>query len=78
MTGVGMRERLMVRLIEWRYRLTKRRERLLMALVWKLPRSIVMWSTVRVIANATTGAHSNQVVPELTAMEALERWEYGR
>jgi hypothetical protein len=33
-----------------------------------------MWAAVRVIANATTGEHGNQVVPELTAMEALNRW----
>jgi hypothetical protein len=70
-----MRERLIVRLLEWRYQLSKRRERLLMAFVWRLPRSVVMWATVRVIANATTGEYRNQIVPELTAMDALQRWD---
>jgi len=40
-----------------------------------LPKSLVGWCAIRVIANATTGEYSNQVVPELTAMEALDRWK---
>lgn len=39
-----------------------------------LPRRLVMWCAVRVILNATHGEHENQVVPELTAMDALQRW----
>jgi len=27
------------------------------------------------MSNATTGEYNNQIVPDLTAMEALERWE---
>lgn len=65
----------MVTIAEMRWRLTKARERTVMKVVWKLPRTIVMWSTVRVIANATTGDYRNQVVPELTAMDALRRWD---
>ena len=43
-------------------------------LAWLLPRSVVYWCSVRLIANATQGEHSNQIVPELSAMDALERW----
>jgi hypothetical protein len=43
--------------------------------VWKLPKSIILWSTIRLVANATTGKYENTIVPELTAMEALKRWE---
>lgn len=67
----------MVTIAEMRWRLTKARERAVMKVVWKLPRTVVMWSTVRVIANATTGDYRNQVVPELTAMDALRRWDEG-
>ena len=51
------------------------KEKTVISLVWILPKSIVYWCTVRLIANATTGKHSSQVVPELTAMDALKRWE---
>lgn len=61
--------------METKYWMRKRYERWLRVIVWRLPRSIVMWSTIRVISNATTGPYANQVVPELTAMEALRRWD---
>ena len=47
----------------------------MMALAWWLPRKLVMWCFIRVVANATQGKWSSQVVPELTAMDALQRWE---
>jgi hypothetical protein len=62
-------------MFELKYNLKRRTEKAAMALVWKLPKKFVMWCAIRVIANATTGKYSNQVVPDLTAMEALARWE---
>jgi len=59
----------------YRYQLRKRWERVLRGVVWRLPRSLVMWSTVRVILHASNGPYANQVIPELTAMEALKRWD---
>jgi hypothetical protein len=50
-------------------------ERLQMKLVWMLPRWVIRWAVVRAIAHATTGEWSNQVVPELTAMDAMQRWD---
>jgi len=44
-------------------------------IAWKLPKQIVYWCAVRLISHATTGQYSNQVVPELLAMDALQRWE---
>jgi len=44
-------------------------------LAWKLPRKLVMWCAIRLIANATQGIWKNQIVPKLTAMEAMKRWE---
>lgn len=43
-------------------------------LAWKLPRCLVKWAFYRVVANATQGEHSGQVVPDLTAMDAGQRW----
>lgn len=62
-------------MVEVRYEATKLAEKLVMKVAWKLPKKLVMWCAVRVIAHATTGEYSNQVVPELGAMEALDRWD---
>lgn len=50
-------------------------ERLWMWLAWRLPRGLVKWAAVRLVAHATAGPYSGTVVPELTAMDALKRWE---
>jgi len=39
-----------------------------------LPRKLVYWAMVRAGVHATTGEHSSQEVPELTFMDALDRW----
>jgi len=44
-------------------------------LAWKLPRELVMWAAIRLGANATQGKWGHTVVPELTFMDALQRWE---
>lgn len=50
------------------------KERIQMAIAWSLPSWLVYWASVRLIAHATTGAHSSTVVPDLKAMDALNRW----
>jgi len=50
-------------------------DRFLQWIAWKLPRRLVMWCAIRLIAHATQGAFGNQEVPELTAMDALSRWD---
>ena len=50
------------------------RERLCMWIAWHLPKDIVGWCFSRVVGVATTGKYSSQVVPELTAADALKRW----
>jgi hypothetical protein len=44
-------------------------------IVWRLPRWMVYWSTIRLLAHATQGKYGNQIVPDLLAMDALKRWE---
>ncbi len=43
-------------------------------LAWKLPKNLVKWASIRLMVNATQGQYSTTVVPELTAMDALNRW----
>lgn len=50
------------------------KDKIAMWIAWRLPRRIASWAATRVIAHATTGKHSATVVPELTAMVALDRW----
>lgn len=49
-------------------------ERVLMWIAWHLPRKVVYWCSIRLMANETQGPYSSQIVPELKAMDALERW----
>jgi len=44
-------------------------------LSYHLPRKFIYFAAIRLIANATTGRYSSQIVPELTAMDAIKRWE---
>lgn len=60
---------------EIRYWFNRRAEAILRWVVWRLPRTIVYWSYIRVGAYATTGKYSNTIVPELSMMDALKRWD---
>ncbi len=42
---------------------------------WKMPKWLVYFCSIRLIAHATQGEYSGQIVPELYAMDALKRWE---
>lgn len=59
--------------VNWWYR--TRKEKAQFAIAWALPKWLVYFASIRLIAHATTGSYSNQVVPELNAMDALKRWE---
>jgi hypothetical protein len=50
-------------------------ERLWMQLAWVVPKRLAYWCAVRVGVNATQGKYSDQEVPALMFMQALERWE---
>ena len=43
-------------------------------IAWHLPKNLVKWCSVRLMSAATVGKYSHQVVPELTCIEALQRW----
>ncbi len=44
-------------------------------LAWMLPRKLVKWCAVRLMVHATAGQYSDQVVPDLRAIDALQRWD---
>ena len=47
-------------------------------LTWHvLPRHLITWCAIRVMASASTGQYRAQDIDKLTAMEALHRWEQG-
>lgn len=52
-------------------------DRIYQYLAWKMPKGLVKWCSVRLIANATMGKYSSIIVSDLTAMDALQRWEVG-
>lgn len=59
----------------YRYNIAKMKEKVWMWLAWKLPNTLVMWASIRLIAHATQGEYGSTIVPELSAMDALKRWE---
>jgi hypothetical protein len=43
-------------------------------MAWALPEGVAYWAAVRVMVHATGGKYSDQIVPDLKAFDALERW----
>jgi hypothetical protein len=58
-----------------RHDLSRKREGVIQAIVWRLPRSIVYWAAIRLGGHATTGKYGSQIVPDLYFTDALERWD---
>lgn len=51
------------------------KNKIAMWIAWHTPRRLVYWCAVRLHAHATQGPYECQVVPHLTALDALKRWE---
>ena len=43
--------------------------------VKRLPRKLVYWCGIVLLANGTAGKHGSTIVSELTVFDALDRWE---
>ena len=41
---------------------------------WMLPSGLVYWAAIRLIANATQGEYGNQIIGDLTALDAIGKW----
>lgn len=50
-------------------------DRIWLKLAWLVPRRLAYWCAIRIGAHATTGEYGHTIVPELTFMDALKRWE---
>lgn len=59
----------------WYCHVTRTRQAIPRKVAWLLPRQVAMWAYIRVAAHATTGEYANTVVPDITMMEALDRWD---
>ena len=50
-------------------------EKIMLWLVWRLPKSLVMWCGFRIGVHATQDEYGKTIVPDLTFMDAMKRWE---
>lgn len=62
-------------LYECKYNFYQLLEKTYKNLAFILPKRLVYWCSIRLIASVTQSQYSNQPVSELTAMDALKRWE---
>lgn len=62
-------------MIDFKYEYHKKIEKLWFWFIWKLPRKLIYFSAIRLGVNATIGEYENTVVPELTFIDALKRWD---
>ena len=62
-------------MINWEYEIRKRKEKLWLWFVFRLPKRLCYWVGIRLMAKATTGEYSTTIVSELTMMEAIKRNE---
>ena len=58
----------------WRYEISRLQEKLWIWLAWHLPKTLVKWTSIRLMAHATTGEYGSQETPSVTCVEALQRW----
>ena len=49
-------------------------ERIWIWIAWHLPKELVKWCAVRLMAHATTGQYGYVNTPATTIIEALQRW----
>lgn len=49
-------------------------EKVIMWIVWRLPKWLIYYAAIRLFAHATTGKYGDTVVPDLTMALACQRW----
>lgn len=60
---------------DWRYEVTRYREKAIMWIAWHLPKIIAYWAAIRVAGHATTGPYGDQHPDTVSVMDMLKRWE---
>lgn len=58
-----------------RHDLSRWAEKGKLRIAWLMPGWLVYWCAIRLMSVTTTGPYSNTVVPELTCLDALKRWD---
>ncbi len=58
-----------------KYLIAKYKEKFMCKIAWVVPKQLVYFCAVRLMAHATQGEYGSQIVSDLTAMDALKRWE---
>ena len=61
-------------MFEFKLMLKEVAEMIQIKIAWALPRKIVMWASIRLIANATQGAYGSEHPGDVSVMQALDRW----
>jgi hypothetical protein len=51
------------------------KENIAMWVAYRLPKRVLRWAYIRVVAHSTSGKYDTTIVPELGAMDALKRFE---
>ena len=58
-----------------RYWSNRRLEGMQRKAVWLLPKWVVRWAMVRATLHATNGKWSKEIVPNVTSIEVMKRWD---
>ena len=61
--------------MDWRYQLDKRATFAGLRTAKLLPRWLVRWAYIRVLADVSTGPLSSMAMPDIGAVQALQVWE---
>lgn len=59
---------------DWRYKKDFLIEELLFFIAYHLPRRVVYYAAIRLLAHATTGRYGNEETPAINGVTALKRW----
>ena len=62
-------------MIDVKYEWNKKKDKMVMWIAWHMPKWLVYWCSIRLMAHATTGKYGNDIVDSVSIMDALKRWE---
>ena len=57
-----------------KYKLDRWKEKAIMWIAWKMPKTLVKYAFVRVAVNAASSEYPDQELPALNVVTALQRW----
>lgn len=60
--------------LEVKYQVRRRGEKMLIWLAHRLPKQLKMRVYFDILAHSTTGKYGKTIVPEITAMDAIDRY----